>query len=609
MAEQRKIVYTATLNASEVTEELADVGKAADKSQAAVGGGMTKLDAMTGGMITAFKGVGAGIKASVIGMKSLKGAIAATGIGLLIIAVAALASYFTKTQRGAEKLEIASAALGAMFDILVDVLSTIGEKILGVFSDPKQALMDFADMIKKFVTDKIAAVSEIFGSLGSMISKVFSGDFKGAMEDGKNAAKIYATEVSLTGQIVGKLVEVGKDAVEVFKEVAVAVVEAGDAASKLAKRSIQLRKDQRALNIEMSESRAQIKGYKLIAEDLTKEVGERIIAQQAAMDMETALMAKRVAQAEEERDIQLAKMALAESTEEDFVRLSELEVAVNDIRLNSLGQQKALIVKLNALTLEDEAAKAKVLADEQKALEVKYKALDKLESATLDKQTKEVDAVAKKFDALLELAVEFGYDEQIILDQQKVEVDAINKKWSDKELADKKALTDQQIALEQKVVDSKRQMTKASFGALTALNMAFSAKGEKAARAQFNRNKALGIAAATINTYWAISDALAKDATFPGSRFIAAAAAGVTGLAQVIKIQGTQFGSSTAPSPGDISLPSGGGGAESSAAQLDLGFLGQGSGTQMGRTYVVSQEVTTNQQADQLVSDQAALYQ
>ena len=65
-----------------------------------------------------------GIKNAVKGFKSLRVAIAATGIGLLVIALASLVSFFTKTQRGADKLSQAMKGIGAVVDVLIDRVSS-----------------------------------------------------------------------------------------------------------------------------------------------------------------------------------------------------------------------------------------------------------------------------------------------------------------------------------------------------------------------------------------------------------------------------------------------------------------------------------------------------
>lgn len=86
-----------------------------------------KLDQMTGGAVSGFRNMLNGTKQAIMGMKSLKVAIAATGIGALVVAVGSLVSYFTNTQRGADKINQVFKAVGATIDVLVDRLSTFGE--------------------------------------------------------------------------------------------------------------------------------------------------------------------------------------------------------------------------------------------------------------------------------------------------------------------------------------------------------------------------------------------------------------------------------------------------------------------------------------------------
>jgi len=605
MADQRKLIFTATLNADEVTQELQEVAKTADTTQDAVSQGISAIDDLTGGMVSSFKSAKTGLKGAVAGMKTFKGAIAATGIGLLVIAVGSLVSYFTKTQRGADLLEKATAGLGAVMGILTDRVSALGEILVNAFNDPIQSVIDLANSINDYVIGAFTSVFDGIGLIGTAISQLFQGDFKGAAESAKKGfTKINdgVTDLIPATAIIKAIVP---DLIEVAKQ----ANEAANAAAKLAKRSIQLRNDQRALRKEMSEGRAEIKEYNLIAEDTTKGTEERIEAAEKAIKIEKDLMDERVKLAQEELDIQLANMALSESIEEDFERQTELEVALAGVRMESFEMQTTLNNKLNTIRQQATAEAEATIKAEAEALEAQFTALEKYESTFLDAQTKQVDAIAKKYDALLDEAAQYGFDEQALIDQQNAEVAAINKKYSDEALKKTKEDADKEKALAKSVHDSKLAMAGNAIGALIAINSAFVKDNESSAKKQFNRNKALGIASATINTYAAVADALAKDATFPGSRFIAAAAAGATGLAQIIKIKSTQFDNGSAsPSIGSIRLPQGGE-SGGSLPGLDLGFLGEGSGTQLGRTYVVSQEVTNNQQANQLVTDQASLYQ
>ena len=79
------------------------------------------------------------------------------------------------------------AIIGSVTGNLVTMLSDLGEKIISVFTDPKQALIDLKDAIIENITNRITSLIETFGFLGSAIKKVFEGDFSGAMDSAKSA--------------------------------------------------------------------------------------------------------------------------------------------------------------------------------------------------------------------------------------------------------------------------------------------------------------------------------------------------------------------------------------------------------------------------------------
>jgi hypothetical protein len=73
----------------------------------------------------------------------IKTGIAATGIGLLIVAFGSLLTFFTKTKKGAELLEVAFAGIGAAINVITDRVSKFGGAIVKLFSGNfKGALTD-----------------------------------------------------------------------------------------------------------------------------------------------------------------------------------------------------------------------------------------------------------------------------------------------------------------------------------------------------------------------------------------------------------------------------------------------------------------------------------
>lgn len=118
----------------EINVNTSKAEKNVDNLEGGLSGLSAQADKLTGGLVSGFRKGVAGIKQGITAMKSLRVAIAATGIGALLIAVTSLVSYFTKTQRGADKLSQAMEGIGAVVDVLVDRFSTFGEGIFAIFS-------------------------------------------------------------------------------------------------------------------------------------------------------------------------------------------------------------------------------------------------------------------------------------------------------------------------------------------------------------------------------------------------------------------------------------------------------------------------------------------
>ena len=76
------------------------------------------LDSMTGGAVGGFKKLTAGVKTGVVAMKSLRGAIIATGVGALLVAITSLSAWFKRTEEGAQALRVVMAGLGAAVDVI-----------------------------------------------------------------------------------------------------------------------------------------------------------------------------------------------------------------------------------------------------------------------------------------------------------------------------------------------------------------------------------------------------------------------------------------------------------------------------------------------------------
>ena len=99
--------------------------KKADDSTNKLGG---SLDKVSGGAATAFSTLRNGIRTAITGFKSLKFAIAATGIGLLIIGLVAVKKAFENTEEGQNKFAKIMGVIGSITGNFIDLIASLGRK-------------------------------------------------------------------------------------------------------------------------------------------------------------------------------------------------------------------------------------------------------------------------------------------------------------------------------------------------------------------------------------------------------------------------------------------------------------------------------------------------
>jgi hypothetical protein len=138
---------------------------------------------------------------------------------------------------------------------------------------------------------------------------------------------------------------------------------------------------------------------------------------------------------------------------------------------------------------------------------------------------------------------------------------------------------------------------------------AFNIKDEKRAKKQFQIMKSIQMASALIDTYKAITGALADTSPIPYYMKVAnAAIAGVTGFAQVAKIAQTQFNTTTTDQGGGgLNAGGQGGGGGMQAPPIDFSFMQQTGQPNTVETYVLAGNVANALEARQKIIDQSHL--
>ena len=246
-SEAKKGVDKVTDSTKKLDKEVGDVNKSTNN----LGG---SIDTMTGGALTGFKKFAAGLKTVALGFRTVGGAIAASGIGLIVITIAALAAAFQGSEEGQNKFAKIMGVIGAVTGNLIDLLADLGEKIIGVFENPKQAIKDFADMVKKNITNRFDGLLELVPALGTALGQLFSGEFSAAAETAGNAiAKVTLGVDDLSGKI--------RAAADATKDFIDQNIKEGNAAAKVADQRAKADKIERGLlvrraNAESRESKA-----------------------------------------------------------------------------------------------------------------------------------------------------------------------------------------------------------------------------------------------------------------------------------------------------------------------------------------------------------------
>jgi hypothetical protein len=560
MAEERKIQIN--VDTSRATSNVNDLNKDIDKTGEAVGGLTSSLDKMTGGLITGFKGAVGGIRNGIKAMKSLKVAVAATGIGALLIAITALTSYFTKTQRGADKLSQAMKGIGAVVDVLVDRISTFGEGLFKILSG------DFSEGID--------ILKGTFAGLGDEIRN----EAQAAIDLEKAQQALEDRQIELINVNAKR-----RASIEELRLAAEDQTKSDDQRAAALKEAVRLQNEIADDEIAIAKERARI-------------ITERIALGESSRDdiREQAEAEARVTELEAERSRRLKQL---QTRLNSFTKDTEGNTEKTDE--NAEAQKK-----LNEEIAKRDEALAQAAADFQTQLAEQYDAiLQSQESA----QTQELNAVEDKYNQLLANAEQYGFDEAELARIKNEEINAINKKYDDEDSARKKqkAADDQAIQLANLQVVA---------GALNGLGQL---AGENAAA-----GKAISAAEAIINTYTGATKALAQGGIFGTIAAAGVIASGIASVRSIyatdvptpspsnVSVGGRQFGGGSRGSTPSIPTPNiprpqglnANIGFDTTGANLGNQIAESLQGTAM-RAYVVNQDIQSAQKLDRKIEETA----
>ena len=587
MATQQDILLTYRTDTGEVTRSLDDIVSGLE-------GVDNKIEETARGTKKIEGGLKATGKTGSIGFKAIGGAIAATGIGLLVQIVATLIKKFTENKKVAEALEVVFAGIGAVINTIFELAEPLGEVLINAFNNPMEALKNIGNAIKQNIINRLEGLLEFIPAVGEAIKLVFQGEWTQAGKVAADAAGKMVLGVEDITEKVGEAAEaVGEFANDFVKKTRTAIKSSND----LVKAQQRLRDQQRDLNVEYAEARAEIEQLKQQRDDERLSIQERIAAAQEASDKDSEFAQKRMDIANAEVSLIQREIALQGETEERLDRLAEARIAAAEAAESSAAVQTELMTSIAGLQNEELARQQELIEKERDRIDGIISRQSEIDNIVEAGINREIEKVREKYRILQEEATANG---QILVntdEAMQAEIDAIREKYAKNDAARNKA-----------VLDSRVQLATQALGALSALNDAFAGDSEEQQKKAFQRNKAIGIASAIVNTAGAIMGALNPAVGglgiplgLPG-----AAIAAATGVAQIATIAKSRFNSSGGDAP-DPPSTGGGSAPTPTTPQLDLGFLGAGAGQTGFRSYVIASEVSNSQQANQRINDQASL--
>lgn len=285
------------------------------------------------------------------GFKGLKLAIAATGIGALLIALTSLVQYFTKSADGQEKFlkitKTASAIIGKVVDLFIALGGGIADTVSST-DNAKDSLKSFMDFLKNQVVNRLTALPLFFTKVFQSIKAAVKGNFDEAKESIEDAG--FAIAQFYTGLDKQQTLDAVGKVKDFFNETA-------DAASKaydLAERRNKLDRDEIALITRKAELESRIEQLKLDAANTEKTLQERTIAITEAQRLQNQLSSEQVRLAKEKADIQAGENELSTNSVEDNRELAELQASAFLIQKEQATKLKEMQGTMLALRKEAE---------------------------------------------------------------------------------------------------------------------------------------------------------------------------------------------------------------------------------------------------------------
>ena len=339
------------------------------------------------------------------GMKVLRGAIIATGIGALVVVLGSLIAYFTSTQEGINKVNKALTPLKVVFQTLIGVVQNFGKYLLEAITHPKQMLIDLLDFLKGQFMNRLNGMIDIFKGIG----KIITGDIK---EGIKQVGEAAAQTVTGVENVVGKVKDAGKAMSDTIDE----AVKRGQRIEEINQK---LSSSEADFIQQTAELKQLFKEQNMIAEDTTKTFAEREEAAKKSIEIQKQINKLAEDRNGLEQELLNLKFASNDTSDADRAELAKKKAELAEqaaARIEAITTQNNKVNTIRKAANDQANAQAKEAADKARAhLEEQLK----WQKEAVEEYVKTNSAVAQSLQERLAIEEKGMQDRLALLDKEK----------------------------------------------------------------------------------------------------------------------------------------------------------------------------------------------
>jgi hypothetical protein len=432
-----------------LNKEINKTNKEVTSTKENLSGVTSVADGATGGAISKFQGLTGVIGNVSKGFTTLRGAIIASGIGALVVIIASVISAFSASEEGQNKFAKLMGVIGSVVGNVMDVISDLGEIIIGVLSGDSKAIKSATDFGKKIfdvVGLPIKNIIDIVTTAGKVLGALFSGDVKGALDNLKQGI----SDVKGNFTEAGNAINSAKNSLKQFGEEA---LREAKIAQQIADQRAKADKTERELIVQRAEGDRKIAELreKAVQRD-TYNASQRIAMLKEAQAIETNLTNQEIAVAKLRAEAKTKENALSKSNKEALLEEENLKAKVIQLETQRLQGNRRLVSQIQALQSEENSIRKAAFDERKKQLEDETKKV-------LEEKKKQVDALTgiekKYFDNIRDLQAKTDSD-RLELERKRAqeELDLIN--LSAEEKAKAQELINQNFAIKSEALERTR---------------------------------------------------------------------------------------------------------------------------------------------------------